>query len=572
MTEHGAIKNISGQAAYRKGVELASEAAEKISVIEDNDRSLVAVVKGSFDYRTEIHNYRNGLEKSNWDCSCPAADDGSFCKHCVALLLQVVGLPKGRTKKVDAALEKEKQQNELIDYLLDLSKEHLVDLLLNEAKRNEPFQDYLVAKSQSDQGNSLDVKTWKKEITAAFRVRGFLYRGQVGPWAQEIFATLEILESFIVAGHGTEVAELLEHAHKRLETAFNNLDDSNGWLTEISHEIARIHVKACEQSEIANKKLVKRLFALEMDSEFDTFRPVAERYGHILDAEGLSLYRKLLLEVWDSLEKEPDGSFGYGNSRVSSARKALALAEKKPKEFLEVCEISFFFAEDYKSLAQLYLDEGDKRKALEVAYEGMQARPNHQTRCLREFLLEIFRNEGDHEAVLSLLFEQFKKEPSLLAYETILSEAGKNRDIWDQKLQTALLDNDEDEKRNPYLYEQPASVLAQIFMKQQRLTEAWELYERLPFGERVAMQLARESSASFPEKSIEVFDAQASALIEKKNRKSYKQAALLMRRVERIARKADKQELFENMLQKTVEKHHLKRSFIDELRALGWVS
>jgi hypothetical protein len=60
-------------------------------------------------------------------------------------------------------------------------------------------------------------------------------------WAAGVHDLLDDIEELLAAGHADAVVTLAEDAHRRAETALNRIDDSGGWLTDISHRVAGLH-------------------------------------------------------------------------------------------------------------------------------------------------------------------------------------------------------------------------------------------------------------------------------------------------------------------------------------------
>ena len=97
-------------------------------------------------------------------------------------------------------------------------------------------------------GGSLDARTWKRRIDSVFGDRRhFIPYAEAGGWAQDIFDVLAALDDLVSAGHAAAVVALAEHAHRRSDKAVQYIDDSDGWLTDISGRIGELHLAACRR-------------------------------------------------------------------------------------------------------------------------------------------------------------------------------------------------------------------------------------------------------------------------------------------------------------------------------------
>ena len=97
-------------------------------------------------------------------------------------------------------------------------------------------------------------------------------------------------------GHGfaIEVVELVEYAHARAEKAVQHVDDSDGWITEISVRLGDLHVRACTEARIDPVALARRLVKLELAAELDTFHRATLAYADALGPAGIDEYRRLI--------------------------------------------------------------------------------------------------------------------------------------------------------------------------------------------------------------------------------------------------------------------------------------
>jgi uncharacterized Zn finger protein len=86
------LEEQAGWLIFERGVVYADHG--RVTELEETDAEVTAVVLGSSPYRVAIR-LADGL--LTFDCSCPMGDDRAFCKHLVAVGLEVTGDDPART-------------------------------------------------------------------------------------------------------------------------------------------------------------------------------------------------------------------------------------------------------------------------------------------------------------------------------------------------------------------------------------------------------------------------------------------------------------------------------------------
>src|SRR5579871_982996 len=76
------LLQLAGNAAFARGRAYCAE--DRVHLVEHTSERLSGKVEGTHRYEFWLK-LESG--KWRWSCSCPAADDGSFCKHLVAAAL-----------------------------------------------------------------------------------------------------------------------------------------------------------------------------------------------------------------------------------------------------------------------------------------------------------------------------------------------------------------------------------------------------------------------------------------------------------------------------------------------------
>lgn len=120
----------AGAKVFRRGeIYFAEEAVE--SLRDAGDR-VAARVYGSEPYFVEL--WTTG-EELLYDCTCPHAEEGNFCKHCVALGLALLAEREGAGQEDEVS--KREAWETLRDFLEEQDPEALIDYVLEAAWRDD---------------------------------------------------------------------------------------------------------------------------------------------------------------------------------------------------------------------------------------------------------------------------------------------------------------------------------------------------------------------------------------------------------------------------------------------------
>jgi hypothetical protein len=114
-----------------------------VTTIRKTDDGYIGIVSGTEDYSVDLRfTSHNGSETLQMDCSCPYADDGSYCKHMAAMLYaiekqdRISGGEHNETEKnLATSRESGKSIQEVVDELApDIVRKELISIL--ESDRN----------------------------------------------------------------------------------------------------------------------------------------------------------------------------------------------------------------------------------------------------------------------------------------------------------------------------------------------------------------------------------------------------------------------------------------------------
>lgn len=414
------VTSLCGPAVYGRGVSYFRQG--RVEPEAGGDGRVRATVRGSVPYTVEL--WVDGGQPG-WSCTCPYAEDGSFCKHCVAVTLLF------DPSELDALLDDppeiiaephEDRHALLADHVAGLDRERLVALVLEAAEGDWRLGERLLAEARASRGEGPELAAWRRRVDAVFAPYDDFVSYQEAPrWAHEVQELVDALAELCDTGHPDAVAVLAEHAHRRVDAAIGYVDDSDGWLMEISLRLAELHRHACEQGDPDPVELAGRLVDLELTSELDGFHRAAATYAEVLGSEGLAEHRRLLEPRWDELRSQTEG-WSSQRFAVREAMVGVALATGDPDELVEVYRDDLKTPDAYLEIARTLTGAGRDDEAEAWAREGLETfagRP-WQTPPLREFLARLLRERGEASTAVDLFWDAFERAPSLTAYRRLL--------------------------------------------------------------------------------------------------------------------------------------------------------
>lgn len=593
------VKRLAGPRAYSRGVSYARD--RRVERPEVRDGRLKATVRGTMPYLVELWDDGGGPK---WSCSCPAAEDGSFCKHCVAAALSLGvdessgvdggpvlvpvagrGLPEGGDfEPVPNA------RDELAGFLEGLGPERLAEVVLEAAESDWRLQERLLAEARAARGAKIDLAGWRRRIDRAFADPDYMFHGFVtyqtaAGWAASVDEMIDAVEDLCDSGHHDAAARLAEHAHRRADEAVDYVDDSDGWITVISERLSDLHLRACEEGPPEVSELAARLVEMELASELGGFYRSAATYAEILGETGLAAFREHLEPHRERVERKA-ASDKY-SSEVFAWRQAMvgwAHGTGDPEALIEAHSHGSMLADDMLEIARALDRAGRGDEAVAWARRGMadwSGRP-HQLDGLRDFLALKMRGRGDDKAAVELFWQAFVAAPSLSAYRRLLDE-GPGED-WLRRCRDHLRRVLEGVPRSdaaplapeaafgplPPRVPLAAGALMEILMYEGLAEAAWGVARQHGCGSQMWLTIARALENTRPLDSIAVYEPAALAIIDAKKADRYQSAVDLMVRIRRLADSAGKPRRFESLLSRVRTEHKAKRKLKSLLDAQGW--
>lgn len=553
---------LAGPAAYDRGFRYFQDG--HVTALRFDDRRVSGTVEGTFPYDVMISDEDGALA---WACSCPAAEDGSFCKHLVALCLALgaaggavgasatdsdpTGSPPIGAVDIDA----------LRAHLAAKAPEELVALLVEVTREAPQLEDRFRLEMARTSDEGPDLGTYRRVIDETTAIHDFVYYRGAFDFARRVEEAVAAISDLLDEGYADAAIELAEHALGRLELAWERIDDSAGLLQPITEELEALHLRACERERPDPESLARRLFERELTSDWDVFDQAILRYGHVLGTRGREEYRRLASERWATVrplgpgERDPEE---YGSRfRITRIMEALAEADGDVDAKVDVLARDLSSPYRYLRIAEILADSGAQDRALEWAERGLveSTRPDHR---LTDFVALAYQRRGRGEEAVSLMWEEFARSPRLDRYVALRRHAEPS-DAWSTWRERAV----------SLLRVRPdRSELVRILLSEGETDAAWEEAREGDCTEDLWLRLAEMRAETHPDDAIPIYRRAVERAIDRKDKRGYREAVELMRIVADLMRAAHQPEAFEPYVEEVRATHRRKRNLMKLLEGL----
>ena len=125
------LLELAGERSFERGENYFDE--ERVRSLVEFEGMLAASVEGTEDYRVKLVMGRSGL---SFSCECPYADEGNFCKHCVAVGLAWLASHEAQNGSGEGRAGIASMNGARV-FLEKQDKAALVEMILREALDNE---------------------------------------------------------------------------------------------------------------------------------------------------------------------------------------------------------------------------------------------------------------------------------------------------------------------------------------------------------------------------------------------------------------------------------------------------
>ncbi len=530
------LEDLAGTAAFRRGDEYFSVGA--VGRLRATDDKVTAKVEGTETYQVELRDDDDDLA---YDCTCPRAADGYFCKHCVAVGLAWLAEQAVETKPKSKG-GKTKQRDpwrDIKEHLATQSPETLIELLLDVAQRDDRLYQSLLLKAERTGGGGNVAKAFRRAIDGATHIHGFIDWREVSAFAGNIDQVAESLAELLKPDTAASLVELAEYAIERVENALEQIDDSNGTVSGTVYGLAELHQKACAMALPEPTELAERLFRLETTLPFNVGSFDAATYRNVLGKDGLRRYRELAEAEWSKI-KPRDSKDGHDGNRYRITRimEQLAEASGDVEELVAIKSRDLSSAYRYLDIAEIYAKAKQRDKALDWAERGLKAFPERPDNRLRDFLVAAYLKRKRNDEALQLTWIQFEERPVLDHYMKLHDVAAK-LGAWPVQRERALIKVDEIIAREaattnrwkPKSSTPNYSLRVQIALWEEDLVAAWSAAHEGICDRNLLVTLAGKLESPRPDDAVSLYRRVVPLIVEQTNNAAYDEAIKLIRKV-----------------------------------------
>ena len=143
------LLELAGERSFERGEDYFDE--ERVRSLVEFEGMLAATVEGTEDYRVKLMVGSSGL---SFSCECPYADEGNFCKHCVAVGLAWLAQRKAQKGSGEGYAAGIAGLNGVRAFLERQDKAALVEMILREALDNERACERLIEAARTNSPRS----------------------------------------------------------------------------------------------------------------------------------------------------------------------------------------------------------------------------------------------------------------------------------------------------------------------------------------------------------------------------------------------------------------------------------
>jgi len=412
------LVKLAGQGAYERGVAYYEEGrVARLSVVGDR---ITARVEGTEAYDVRLRRIPRGFDGA---CTCPASEGIDFCKHCVAVALAV-----DARDAVMQSTEADSGEERIRAYLSGLSSDALIDIVLSALDGSPELENRLLMQADVATG-VLDEKRLKKMITAAMPLRDLWDYRQVAQYFERAEACVAGIESIASSLAPADLLAVVRHAFSRLDKALGRVDDSGGRRWGLQYALHALHRDALARIGWVADDLASYLLDLHLNDPWDTFNEPLDEYGDVLGDDGRAAWLKHVRSRLDALPDLPFGaSFdeAYPYQRLTGILAVEARAAGDCDALIELAMRTCTGARDCYGIAELYLEQGDTRRAMDWLHKG-DAAADEKTRnhALR---VSVHRAREEWAKAADAQLELFKRSPDLSLFrqlEVLATRAGR---------------------------------------------------------------------------------------------------------------------------------------------------
>ncbi len=502
--------------------------------------------------------YRVRLTGSSWSCDCPVGVSGAFCKHCVAVVVDLTASesgPNGEASDSLAPVPPASAPTSPLDaWLATLDEDRLRDLL-DQAAASAEVRALLAREHSADTGDLTEAKAQVEYWLKPSR-RFYEYR-QANAYVADAQHVLQLLAAASGTRPSLDLLRLVERAITLTVRTILRSDDSSGAQGDQIHTLLRLHTDvaaglAGDLPAKERRRLATWLHAFRFTGEQDFFDPDVAAYAAALGPVGVERYRAL---VEESAGDHSD------LSAVRYSRGRLAVLDRDAEAIVAVIGDGLTRAHQVVDVVQALDEAGFDRLAVRHAEAGLALpRSPHHT-VLVDRLVRDAVERGDLAEATRLRHAEFSLAPGSRSLAAMRSAARASGE-WE----TLRADAEH------HLAEKAPWEWLGVLMNEDRDEEAWDFARAHPDAARAGQsweRLCARRVRTAPADTLPVYRDLVTQVLERADRGNYITAARLLTALRAAADAADRPGDFHAFLAATVEANRRRPTCLAEFRRAG---
>ncbi|MCC3357878.1 SWIM zinc finger family protein [Bacillus sp. REN16] len=529
-------------------------AGNVVEAYEQGEMGFVFQIEGSDVYELVVEIGVNG-EILYSECDCPY-DFGPVCKHEVAAYFQLFEM-LNQGDRSNTVTKKTYKRPSLKDVLYNLSKEELIDIIIN-ISHNDPVLKNSILVKYSKGDHQLELETSKKLIDSIVKKHtgreGFIKYRNTGDFVYDLGDVLDKARDTENALLGLDISILLlEEAIEAFQYADDSGGDIGGLITDILElvgEMANNCIETDHQKMEAFEKLLEltdsEIFDGWVDYKIDLLNVCFEF------AEDETLREKLKIKIESMLnEKTNDRYLHYGNESLLQLLFQLIEQYGTQEEAEQFINEHLQYSSFRQQLLNKLIREKNYHKVIEVAQEGEKQDKKYAglVSSWKKYRYSAYK------------FLSLKEEQQTLAKELLLN--GDFEYYWDLK---ELASENQEQFYSNLKHELKLSKgwhNSRIFLK--LIEEENDLVEMLEFVRMNPSYIetyAEKLVKPYEEEIIKIYEIYIKLTAGKaSNRRDYRGVCNIITRYKKFAGKREQTKLIDEL----IDLYRKRPAFIDEL-------
>ncbi|GAA1108827.1 SWIM zinc finger family protein [Nocardiopsis metallicus] len=529
------LVHMAGAKSYHRGVDYVSQ----VSGVTFDGRTVRGTVAGTHTYLVELTPTRRGME---WDCDCPWAEEGNFCKHCVALGL-VYLYDSEHAVEVPTAPG-------LRCYLSSLGTDELVDLVLAAADDDPGFRRRLETSAELAGGLPGGAGA-RARVERALRIDGFVEYRQAREYAGTVHRVVGELEGLLERGEAAAAEELARHAITALSGQAGMVDDSAGHVGGAAAELVEVHVEACAAARPDASELTGWLLGLQVKGS-GLPELLLDHYAEALGEAGLEAYGERLFADGFSASEWTMRFLRSEYARLTGDTDLLVRVYGQGERVY------------YAGIVEALQGAGRAEEALEWAFKGLRE-PGRPDQRLLDHLTRALREQGRAEELQAVRWEAFERSPGLTAYRALREDTPQSGWPAVREQALTLLRRAAARRPGPHF----PCPLVEVLLDEGDGEQVWAAAAEHGCDAGQWLRVAALREETHPEDAIGVYAPMVQTKLRPASTGLYPKAAELARRVYDLYGRSGREDQARSFLVELRTEHRRKRRFLAELDRVG---